>query len=88
MIVISIESNDFRTQTEILNIQKECLKEINAAMKKQIKRVKIGHVGTRNTMLFLNILHESKNLALQAVNLFKSQRDFTEFKKDTKEMLA
>jgi len=86
LIIISIESNDFRTQPEILTIQKEYLKLIDDIMKNQIKRVKAGIVGTRNSMLYLNIIHESKNLALQVVNLFKSQRDFIEYKNGTKKV--
>jgi phosphate/sulfate permease len=86
LIIISIESNDFSTQTEILTLQKDYLKIIDNSTKKQIQRVKGGHVGTRNTMLFLNIIHESKNLGLQVVNLFKSQRDFIEFKKGAKKV--
>jgi Na+/phosphate symporter len=86
LIIISIESNDFSTQTEILTLQKDYLKIIDNSTKKQIQRVKGRHVGTRNTMLFLNIIHESKNLALQVVNLFKSQRDFIEFKNGGKKV--
>jgi Na+/phosphate symporter len=86
LIIISVESNDFGTQPEILAIQKEYLKQIDQSTKKQIQRVKSGLVGTRNTILFLNIIHESKNLALQIVNIFKSQRDFIEFKKGVKKV--
>jgi hypothetical protein len=86
LIIISIESNDFTTLPEVLAIQKEYLKETDLSTKKQIQRVKSNQIGTRNTMLFLNIIHEGKNLALQVVNLFKSQRDFTEFKKENKKV--
>jgi Na+/phosphate symporter len=86
LIIISIESNDFSTQAELLVIQKEFLKEIDGSTKKQIQRVKAGLVGTRNTMLFLNIIHEGKNLVLQVVNLFKSQRDFIEYKNGVKKV--
>lgn len=86
LIIISVESNDFNTQPEILSIQKDYLKLIDQSTKKQIQRVKTGQVGTRNTMLFLNIIHEGKNLALQVVNIFKSQRDFIEFKKGIKKV--
>lgn len=86
LIIISIESNDFSTQPEILVIQKDYLKLIDQNTKKQIQRVKNGQVGTRNTMLYLNIIREGKNLALQVVNIFKSQRDFIEFKKGIKKV--
>lgn len=80
LIIISIESNDFRTQSEIYAIQQEYLKLIDDLTKNQIKRVKGNQIGTRNSMLYLNMLNEGKNLALQVVNLFKSQRDFIELK--------
>lgn len=86
LIIISIESNDFNAQAEILAIQKDYLKLIDQSTKKQIQRVKNGQVGTRNTMLFLNIIRECKNLVLQVVNIFKSQRDFIEFKKGIKKV--
>jgi Na+/phosphate symporter len=86
MIIISVESNDFSSQAEILSIQKDYLKLIDQSTKKQIQRVKSGQVGTRNTMLFLNIIREGKNLALQVINIFKSQRDFIEFKKGIKKV--
>ena len=86
LIIISIESNDFSSQPDILVIQKDYLKLIDQSTKNQIQRVKNGQVGTRNTMLFLNIIREAKNLALQVVNIFKSQRDFIEFKKGVKKV--
>jgi len=78
----SVKSRDFSSQDEILAMVDNYLKLIESLRKGQIKRVKNNVVGTKNTILFLNILNESKNLGLQVVNLFKSQRDFVNYKSE------
>ena len=75
-IIKSMETNDYSTQDEILEISQLYLENIVRINKKQIKRLKNAEVGTKNSMLFLNIISESKHLVLQAVNLYKSHRDF------------
>jgi hypothetical protein len=42
----------------------------------QIKRIKAREVNTRNSVLFFNIITETKNMLLHAINLIKSHRDF------------
>lgn len=49
---------------------------IEETRKKQIKRIKGSETGTRNSILYLNILSEVKNLSLYVVNLLKASRDF------------
>ncbi len=44
--------------------------------KKQIKRIKANEAGTRNSVLYLGILNETKNFLLDTINLLKSHRDF------------
>jgi phosphate/sulfate permease len=82
LVARSIKSRDFSSQDEVLLMLEEYLKLIESLRKGQIKRVKNNVVGTKNTILFLNILNESKNLGLQVVNLFKSQRDFVRYKNE------
>jgi phosphate/sulfate permease len=59
---------------------------IEETRKKQIKRIKGSETGTRNSILYLNILSEVKNLSLYVVNLLKASRDFevTAHKTDNK----
>ncbi len=80
IVARSVKSRDFSSQEELLSMLEEYLTSIEALRKGQIKRVKNNLVGTKNTILYLNILNESKNLGLQVINLFKSQRDFVNFK--------
>ncbi|MDY0104009.1 MAG: inorganic phosphate transporter [Lentimicrobium sp.] len=49
---------------------------VEETRKKQVKRIKNSETGTRNSILYLNILAEIKNLSLFTVNLLKSSRDF------------
>lgn len=74
-----IESNDFHDQKNVIALEDELLGLIQRFRKTQIKRIKNDEVGTRNSILYLGILNESKNLVLQSVNLYKSQRDFIDF---------
>ncbi|GMT46221.1 MAG: phosphate transporter [bacterium] len=72
----SIIKEDYSSQDRLLEEQAKALRHIEVNRKNQIQRIKKKLVGTRNSILFLNLLDESKNLLLQAVNLFKAQRDF------------
>ncbi len=75
----AINANDFDKVDEIIETQQGLLNVIADYRKKQIKRIKKEEVGTKNSLLYLNILNESKNLVLNAVNLLKAQRDFITF---------
>jgi len=79
-ITNNMELGEFDSQEMVIDIQQEFFTYIDKIRKQQIKRVKNGEVGTRNTILFLNIITEMKNLALHVVNLYKSQRDFANYK--------
>ncbi len=72
----SIVKEDYTTQEKLLEEQAKGLKHIEMYRKSQIQRIKKKMVGTRNSILYLNLLDETKNLFLQAINLYKSQRDF------------
>jgi Na+/phosphate symporter len=49
------------------------LKELE---KNQIKRIKYNQVSTRNSILYFNIIAETKSLLLNLINVVKAQRDF------------
>ncbi len=75
-IIKMISDNDFTDIPTIILAQQDLLESINAARKNQVKRIKSNETGTRNSVLFLGILNESKNMLLQTINLLKAQRDF------------
>lgn len=60
----------------VFDKQTKLLKSIRKFRKEQIRRIKAEKVGTRNSVLFLGILNETKNLTLYAGNLLKASRDF------------
>jgi len=71
-----IKKNDFGNIEEQLKTQQEILDLLHVTRKHQIKRIKNAQVGTKNSVLFLSIVSETKNLLLFTINLLKAQRDF------------
>src|SRR6056297_494211 len=60
----------------VFDQQQKVLSEIAACRKAQIKRIKKKKTGTKNSILYLQLLNEIKNFSLHTGNLIKSQRDF------------
>ena len=79
-IIVDIEACNYSSQDDIHLELNKLLEQIELSNKKQIKRIKNSVAGTKNSILFMNIINESKHLSLQAVNLYKSQRDFVDYK--------
>ena len=76
-IIDAVKKETFNEEMDfILDKQKDLLDYIAFSGKNHIKRIKNKEVGTRNSILFMNLLSETKNIILHSVNLFKSQRDF------------
>ncbi|RUT73133.1 inorganic phosphate transporter [Ancylomarina longa] len=74
-----LKENDYEENQidKVFAKQKDLLRAIRKSRKEQIRRIKADKVGTRNTVLYLGILNETKNLTLYAGNLLKASRDFT-----------
>ncbi|MGM0613170.1 MAG: inorganic phosphate transporter [Bacteroidota bacterium] len=71
-----IEENTFVKIDNLIETQNNLLTQLKQARKNQIKRIKHKDTGKKNSMLYLNILQETKNLSLYSVNLIKAHRDF------------
>jgi phosphate/sulfate permease len=67
----------------MLEKQNEIMQLIHVLRKNQIKRIKNKEVGTRNSMLYLNIMSEARNLLLYLINTAKAQREFVKFSKES-----
>lgn len=80
-IMIIIANNEFNKVADIIRQQHEIIEKIELIRRKQIKRIKAEETSTKCSMLFLGIMHESKNILLYAINLLKAQRDFVEAEK-------
>ncbi len=75
-MITKIENNDYNNLEHILQQQQQILGLINEVRINQVKRIKADDPHTRTSLLFLDILAETKNLILYSINLLKSQRDF------------
>ena len=81
-----IENNTFSEMNDIvIKQQQKALETINKCRKAQIKRIKKQKTGTKNSILYLQLLNEMKNFTLHTVNLLKAQRDFITNQKALKE---
>ena len=76
----SIENDDFSNQEKVFELVENYKTTIEVVRKKQIVRVKNKIVGTKNSILYFDIINESKNLGFHILNLYKSQRDFVIYK--------
>lgn len=75
-IVTTFRKQNFKDINKLILHQRAILDLIAKIKKRQLKLIKDEIIGTRNAMLYLNLLSESKNLVLYAINLLKSHRDF------------
>ena len=77
-----IQKNKFTEINDIIDKQHNLLTIIEDFRKAQIKRIKNRETGTKNSLLYLGILSETKNLLLNTINLLKAQRDFIIYKNE------
>lgn len=75
-IIGIMKKHDYNDLNKLIEQQHCILEKIVRMKKKLIHLVKSESVGTKNTMLYLNLLAESKNLILYSLNMIKSNRDF------------
>jgi phosphate/sulfate permease len=75
-IVAEIQSKDYSKLDAIIEKQQNILDLIAKNRKNQVKRIKEMELQTRRSLLYMDILAETKNLILYSINVLKSQRDF------------
>ena len=82
--------NDDYSNYDVVVSLRDTILSLNSKMtKRQIKRVKESESSTRSSILFLNVVNESKIITLQSSNLMKSYRHFSEeYAKSAKELGA
>lgn len=83
-IINIIRDNKYDELPALIEKQQETLAFIETCKKNQVQRIKGEKDSTRNSLLFLNILTETKNLLLQIINILKAQRDFADYKEEVK----
>ncbi len=75
-LIYILKSGNFDNIQEAIQKQHVLLEKEEALRKIMIKRIKKGEAGTKASMLYLNILNETRNMILQSGNTVKSYRDF------------
>lgn len=70
-----ISANKFEKTDQVDALQKELINLINKFRKNQILRIKNHKTGTKSSMLFLNLLQESKNIAIYTDNIVEAQEN-------------
>ena len=81
LITKSITNPSMLDEDEILGVQEKLQQKIQECNKSQYKRLKKASVGTKNSILYLHLTDEMKFMGLHLVNLYKSYRDFLEYRK-------
>ncbi len=77
MILHTLKNRKYENSSEEIRKRKvSVLALLDILQRKQLKRIKKQEVSTRNSVLYLNILNETKNLTLFSVSLVKSNRNF------------
>jgi len=77
-----LKQGKFDDLSEIIEKQKHILDIIAKMNKKQVKRIKKGESGTKTSLLYFNVLAETKNLMLYTLNILKAQRDFVIYSRE------
>jgi phosphate/sulfate permease len=72
------QKNDYTQFSVVTNMRDVIFDLYKKLNKRQIKRVKAGSSTTRSSILFLNLVNESKIITLQSGNLLKAHRNFKE----------
>ena len=81
-------SKDYSILDEVIEVQQDLLEQINGIRKNQLKRLKKEGASTKNSMLYIGVLHETKNLILYLVNLLKAHRDFVNYSNNKSEVIS
>jgi Na+/phosphate symporter len=79
-INIMLASNDFTDIQCVMRMRDDLFEKMDDAIRSQLKRIKAKKATTKSSMLYLNILNETKTMVLQSRNLLKSQKYFVEKK--------
>lgn len=71
-----LANSEYNRYIELENMEQSILDHIAKMKKKQVKMVKNGDTSTRNSILYLDILGESKNMLLHLMSMVRAMNDF------------
>ena len=75
-IISMLETNDFNDMEKVMSGRDKLMEMIGDVIKRQLRRIQGEKGSTKTSVLFLNILNETKTMVLQSRNLLKSQKYF------------
>ena len=78
MIEYILKNNDFTQLDATLTMRDSLFEDFAEIIKRQIYRIKNKETSTRSSMLYLDILNETKTMVLQVRNLLKAQTYFVQ----------
>lgn len=76
-----LKSCEFDNINQVETYANALSEEIKSAKIKQIKSLKKGDAKTKASMLFLDLLNETKNITIHIVHLLKAESEFMQFNK-------
>ncbi len=71
-----LQTSDFSEMDKVMHMRDELMEMINDVIKNQLRRINDNEGSTKASVLYLNILNETKTMVLQSRNLLKSQKYF------------
>lgn len=78
MIEYILKNNDYSQLNATLTMRDSLFDDFAQIIKRQIYRIKNKETSTRSSMLYLDILNETKTMVLQVRNLIKAQNYFVQ----------
>lgn len=76
MINYMLKNNDYSKIEQTLHLRDTLFDDFAQITKRQISRIKTTDASTRTSMLYLNVISETKIMILQSRNLLKAQKYF------------
>ncbi len=77
-MIYIFKTEDYSKLDEALTMRDSLYEDFAQVVKRQIQRTKSGETSTRSSMLYLDVINETKGMILQARNLIKSQSYFVQ----------
>jgi Na+/phosphate symporter len=71
-----LKEKRFEELDELIGKRNRLVENLKELEKAHIKRIKVSTISTRNSILYFNIIAETKSLLLNLINVVKAQRDF------------
>lgn len=78
LVLNSLDNNSNEKLEEIYKVQSGIIELNKEARKNLIKSIKKNEIGTKNSLLVITILSETRNILIYTSNMMKIQNDFTQ----------